>query len=49
MLSVRLSNSPWESDVPLLLESMNIVFILFYNFTGFIILSYTLLITSFSL
>ena len=49
MLSVRLNNSPWESDVPLFLESMNIVFILFYNFTEFIILLYTLLVTSFSL
>ena len=48
ILSLRLSNSQQGSDVLLLLEFMNIVSILLYNFIEFIILLYTFLVTSFS-
>ena len=48
ILSVRLSNSLWGSDVPLLLQLINIVFILFYNFIEFIILLCTFLVIYFS-
>ena len=43
ILSVRLRNSLWGSDVLLFLEFINIVFILFYNFVEFIMLFYTIL------
>ena len=43
----RLSNSLLGSDV-LFLECINIISILFYNFTEFIILLYTFLVTSFA-
>ena len=45
--SERLSNSLLGSDV-LFLECINIVSILFYNFTEFIILLYTFLVISFA-
>ena len=45
----RLSNDLWGLDVLLLLQIINIVSILFYNFIEFIILSYTFLPTSFAL
>ena len=48
ILSERLSNSLWGSDVLLFSEFINIVSILFYNFIEFIILLYTFLVTSFS-
>ena len=48
ILSVKLSNGIWGSDVPLLLEFINIVFILFCNFIEFIMLLYTFLVNSFS-
>ena len=44
ILSVRLSNNLWGSDVLLFLEFINIVPILFYNFIEFIILLYTFLV-----
>ena len=47
ILSERLSNSLWGSDVLLFSGLINIVFILFYNFIEFIILLYTFLVTSF--
>ena len=40
ILSIRLSNSLWESDVSLILEFQNIVSILFYNYIEFITLLY---------
>ena len=49
ILSVRLVDSLWRSDVPLFLEFIIIVSILFYNFIEFIIFLYTFLVTSFSL
>ena len=48
ILSVRLSNSIWVLDVPLFLEFIYIVSILFFYLIEFIILSYTLLVISFS-
>ena len=48
ILSVRLSNSLWGSDVPLFLEFINKVFILFYNVIELIILLYTFLVIYFS-
>ena len=48
MLSERLSRIQWESDVLVFWEFMNIVSILFYNFTEFIILLYTFLVISFA-
>ena len=44
ILSLRLSNNLWGSDVLLFLEFINIVPILFYNFIEFIILLYTFLV-----
>ena len=48
ILSARLSNSLRGSDVPLFLEFINIVSILFYTFIEFIILLYTFLVISFA-
>ena len=48
ILSVRLSNSLWKSDVPFFLEFMNTVSILFHNFIEFIILLYSFLVIYFS-
>ena len=48
ILSGRLSNSLWGSDVLLFSEFINIVSILFYNFIEFIILLYTFLVISFA-
>ena len=48
ILSNRLSNSLWGSDVLLFPELINIVSILFYNFVEFTILLYTFVITSFA-
>ena len=48
ILSVRLGNSLWGSDALLFLEFINMVSILFYKFTEFIIFLYTFLGTSFS-
>ena len=48
ILSVRLSNSLRRRDVLLLLEFINIVPILFYNFIEFITLLNTFLVISFS-
>ena len=48
MLSERLSNSLWGSDVLLFLEFTNIASFLFYNFIGFTILLYTSLVISFA-
>ena len=47
ILSERLSNSLWGSDVLLFLEFINIVYTLFYNFIEFIKLLYTFLVISF--
>ena len=49
VLSESFCNSPWRSDIPLFLELINIVPILFYNFTELIILFYTFLVISFAL
>ena len=46
--SVRLSNSLWGSDVWLFFEFINILSILLYNSTEFIIFLYTFLVISFS-
>ena len=43
ILSERLNNSLWESNVSLLLEFINTVSTLFYNFIEFIILLHTFL------
>ena len=43
-----MGNSLWGLDVLLFPEFINIVFILFYNFTEFIILFYIFLVISFS-
>ena len=48
ILSVRLSNNLWGSDILLFSEFINIVFTLFYNFIEFIILLYTFLVISFA-
>ena len=47
ILSKRLSNNIWESDVLLVSEFIFIVSILVYNFIEFIILLYTFLAISF--
>ena len=47
ILSARLSNSLKDSDVLLFLEFRNMVSILYYNFTEFIILLYTFLVIFF--
>ena len=47
ILSERLSNSLWKSDVFLFQKFINIVSILFYIFIEFIILLYTFLVISF--
>ena len=44
ILSERLCNSLWGSDVLLFSEFINIVFILFYNFIEFIIFLHTFLV-----
>ena len=46
-LCKRLSNSLWGSDALIFLEFVNIVSILFYNFTEFILLLHTFLVISF--
>ena len=48
ILSKRLSNSLWVSDVLLFPEFINIVFTLFYNFIQFLILFYTFLVIYFA-
>ena len=51
LLSIRLRNSLWGSDILMFLEFINIVSILFYNLNEFIIyyiLLYTSLVISFS-
>ena len=48
LLICKMSNSLWESDALLFLKLTNKVSILFYNFTEFIILLYTFLLTSIS-
>ena len=47
-LSVRLSDSLWESDVLLFLEFINLVFTLFYNFIEIIMLLYAFLVIFFA-
>ena len=42
ILSLRLSNNLWESDVLLFSKFIKIVSVLFYNFIEFIILLYLL-------
>ena len=49
VLSESFGNSLWRSDIPLFLEFINIVPILFYNFAELIILFYTFLVISFAL
>ena len=48
VLSERLSNSLWGSDVLLLSEFINIVSILLHNFIEFFISLYTFLVISFA-
>ena len=48
ILSERLNNSLWGSDVLRFLEFINIVSILFYNFIEFIMLLYTFLVIYFA-
>ena len=48
ILTERLSNSLWGSDVLLFPEFINIVSIPFYNFVEFVILLYTFLVISFA-
>ena len=48
ILSKRYSNSHWGSDVSLFSEFINIVYILLYNFIGFIILLYAFLVIYFA-
>ena len=48
ILSKRYSNSHWGSDVLLFSEFINIVYILLYNFIGFIILLYAFLVIYFA-
>ena len=48
VLSKRLSNSLWGSDVLLFPEFINIVSILFYNFIEYIILLHTFLVIPFA-
>ena len=48
VLSERLINSLWGSDVLVFSELMKIASVLFYNFVKFIILLYTFLIISFA-
>ena len=47
ILSERMSNSMYGSDVLLFSEFINMVSVLFYNFIEFIILLYTFLVISF--
>ena len=47
ILSERMSNSLWGSDVAIFSEFINIVSILFYNFIEFITLLYTFLLIHF--
>ena len=47
ILSVRLSNSLWRSNVLLYLEFKNVVSIFYCTFIAFIILLYTFLVISF--
>ena len=48
ILSERLINSLWGSDVSVFSELMEIASVLFYNFVKFIILLYTFLAISFA-
>ena len=48
ILFLRSRKSLWGLDVLLFLQFMNIAYVLFYNFTGFIILLHTFLVVSFS-
>ena len=48
ILSERLSNSLWGSDVLLFSEFIDMTSILFYKFTEFIVLLYTVLVISFA-